>query len=77
MPTSLFTGITGYAQISGGSTSVELDDVTQYPAYARTIPSDRGNAKPYIQFLYNVLNICYLTVVNINDAFGNSFVEGM
>jgi len=37
IPTSIVTGLFGYPQISGGSTSADLDDTTQYPMYGRTV----------------------------------------
>jgi hypothetical protein len=77
IPMSIVTGLLGYPQVSGASTSAALDDVSQYPLFARTIPSDAGNAIPLIIFMRNVLDITHLAVVNVNDAYGNSYVEGL
>ena len=77
IPTSIVTGLLGYPQVSASSTSADLDDVSQYPLFARTVPSDRGNAVPIIMYLRNVLEIKNLAVVNVNDSYGNNFVEGM
>ncbi len=75
--TSVLTGLWNYPQVSGGSTSADLDDPHQYPLFARTIPSDHGNAVPIIQFMHEVLGITHLAVLNVNDAYGNSFVRGL
>lgn len=75
--TSIFTGLRKLPQISAGSTSADLEDKFQYPLFGRTIPSDRGNAVPIIQFMHEVLKINHLAVLNINDAYGNSFVQGL
>ena len=65
---SIVTGLFGYPQISGASTSVDLDDTVQFPLFGRTVPSDQGNAIPIIIYLRNVLEIKHLTVINVNDA---------
>jgi hypothetical protein len=77
IPMSIVTGIFGYPQVSGASTSADLDDGDQYPLFARTVPSDTGNAIPIIIYMRNVLNIKHLAVINENDAYGNSYVEGL
>ena len=77
IPMSIVTGIFGYPQISGSSTSVDLDDTAQFPLFGRTIPSDQGNAVPIIMYLRNQLNIQHLTVINVNDAYGNAYVDGL
>ena len=55
IPMSIVTGLLGYPQISGASTSAELDDKTQYPLFGRTLPSDAGNAIPLIIYLRQVM----------------------
>ena len=77
MPMAIVTGLLGYPQVSPGSTSADLDDRSQYPLFGRTLPSDAGNAIPLVLFLRNVLQIEKLAVININDAYGNAYVEGM
>lgn len=77
IPTSILTSLRNYPQISGGSTSAELDDRDQFPLFGRTIPSDHGNAVPIIQFMRRTLGITHLAVINVNDAYGNSFVQGL
>lgn len=77
IPSSLLTGLQRYPQVSGASTSSDLDNKGQYPYFARTVPSDAGNAVSIIQFLSNVLKIEHLAVININDAYGNNFIQGL
>jgi hypothetical protein len=77
IPMSIVTGLFGYPQVSGSSTSVDLDDASQFPLFGRTIPSDQGNAVPIVIYMRNVLNIKHLSVINVNDAYGNAYVEGL
>lgn len=77
IPMSIVTGILGYPQLSGASTSAALDDKSQYPLFGRTLPSDAGNAIPLIIYLRQVMQIKHLSVINVNDSYGNAYVEGM
>ncbi len=77
MPMAIVTGLLGYPQVSPGSTSADLDDRSQYPLFGRTLPSDAGNAVPLVLYLRNALQIKNLAVINVNDAYGNAYVEGM
>jgi hypothetical protein len=77
IPMSIVTGLLGYPQVSSGSTSAELDDKSQYPLFGRTVPSDAGNAIPLIIYFREVLQITNLAVINVNDAYGNAYVDGM
>jgi len=77
MPTSIVTGLLGYPQISDSSTSPDLDDKSQFPLFGRTVPSDAGGAIPIIRYLYNELKIRHLAAININDSYGNNYIESM
>lgn len=77
IPMSILTGVQGYPQLSGFSTSADLDDKNQYPLFGRTIPSDFGNAVPIILYFSQELNIEYLAVLHVNDEYGNFFAEGL
>jgi len=77
IPMSIVSGLFGYPQISGASTSVDLDDKSQYPLFGRTVPSDEGTATPIIKFMHQLVHIKHLAVINVNDAYGNAFVQGL
>jgi len=77
IPTSTVTGVLGYPQVSHSATSSRLDDKQQFPLFGRTVPSDSGNAVPLIIYFYEVLQARHLAVINVNDAYGNAFVDGM
>jgi hypothetical protein len=77
IPMSILTGMQGYPQLSGFSTSADLDDKNQYPLFGRTIPSDFGNAIPIILYFSQNLNMKHLAVLHINDEYGNFFAEGL
>ncbi|KAL3944155.1 MAG: hypothetical protein SGBAC_001764 [Bacillariaceae sp.] len=73
-PTSIVTSLFGYPQVSGSSTSQQLDDVDQHGLFARTVPSDADNAVPMLRYFKEILNVNRFAVVHINDVFGNGFV---
>ncbi|CAJ1951408.1 unnamed protein product [Cylindrotheca closterium] len=73
-PTSIVTSLFGYPQVSGSSTSQELDNVGQHSLFARTIPSDADNAVPMLKYFHDVLNVKRFAIVHVNDSFGNGFV---
>mmetsp|Transcript_57053 Transcript_57053/g.139012 ORF Transcript_57053/g.139012 Transcript_57053/m.139012 type:complete len:959 (-) Transcript_57053:110-2986(-) len=77
VPTSLVSGLRGYPQLSGASTSVQLDDKTTYPKFARTIPADDGVTEAIILYLRDTLQLNHVAVLNANDAFGNSYFSGL
>lgn len=67
-PTSIVSGLRNYPQISGASTSADLDDKELYPKFARTIPSDDGTAEAIVVYLRHQLGLQRLAVININDV---------
>eukprot|EP00934_Nitzschia_sp_Nitz4_P006032 Nitzschia sp. Nitz4//scaffold18_size181773//174112//177214//NITZ4_001947-RA/size181773-snap-gene-0.284-mRNA-1//-1//CDS//3329540107//6022//frame0 len=77
IPASILSGLRGYPQVSAQSTSTDLDDKSQFPLFARTVPPDSGNSIPIILFLNQVLHATHLAVLHINNSFGNSFVQGL
>jgi hypothetical protein len=77
MPMSIITGLRQYVQVSASSTSPDLDDKSQFPLFARTVPSDLGNAIPIIRYFHEVLHLDHLAVINVNDAYGNNYAEGL
>lgn len=68
MPTALVSGLQGYPQISGASTSAVLDDKGQYPLFARTIPSDNAIASAAVKYFRYDLNLRHVAVINVNDV---------
>ena len=77
LPTSMITGLRNYPQVSGGSTSHDLDDSKSYPLFARTISSDAGNSGPILQYFKRKLDVTHLAVLHVNDAYGNAFAAGL
>lgn len=77
IPTSIVTGVLGYPQVSATATSADLDDASQYPLFGRTVPSDAGTTIPIVIYIRKVLNVRHLAVINVNDAYGNAYVEGL
>eukprot|EP00980_Cylindrotheca_fusiformis_P006884 scaffold1442_cov128-Cylindrotheca_fusiformis.AAC.5 len=77
VPTSIVTGLFGYPQVSGSSTSADLDDKSQHRLFGRTILSDVDYAVPFILYLRDSLHVTKLVVVHLNDAYGNASVLGL
>ena len=77
VPTSMITGLRGYPQVSGSSTSKILDDKSSYPLFARTVATDHENSGPILQFFRERFNVRHLAVLHANDAWGNAFAEGL
>jgi len=77
MPTSIITGLRGYPQLSGISTSSDLNDAQQYPLFGRTIPSDDLTAIPLIRHLHEDLGVNHLAVLHTDDSYGNSYALGI
>ena len=77
MTTSIVSGLRGYPQVSATSTSALLDDKSQYPLFARTAPSDHGISVPMMLYMYNILGIRHLAVMNVDDGYGTSYVQGL
>ena len=76
-PTSIITGLREYPQVSGASTSTDLDDKSQYKKFARTIPSDGGTAEALILYLQQELGLTKLAIININDTYGNAYARSI
>jgi len=77
IPSSLITGLRGYPQVSGVSTSASLDDKNLYPLFGRTVPSDAGTAVAAVLYMRNVLGIRYIAMVHTSDAYGTAYARGM
>jgi 7 transmembrane sweet-taste receptor of 3 GCPR/Receptor family ligand binding region len=73
LPTSLLTGHRGYVQVSSTSSATSLDDKLQYPLFGRTTPSDKHDARRIFRYFRDVIGIRYLAMLNVDDAYGNSF----
>ena len=76
-PTAIVSGLRGYPQISGSSTSNDLDNTGKYPLFTRTIPSDDGITESIILYLTKELGCTHLAVINVNDSYGNGYANGL
>lgn len=77
VPLSIVTSLFGYPQVSGASTSADLDNVGDHPLFARTIPSDSDNAIPIIRYFRETLKVTHLAVIFVNDSYGNAYLRGL
>jgi hypothetical protein len=68
IPTSIVSGLRHYPQISGGSTSTDLDDKTVFSKFARTIPSDDGTTRAAIVYIRYQLGLKHMAVISIDDV---------
>ncbi|KAL3920440.1 MAG: hypothetical protein SGILL_003267, partial [Bacillariaceae sp.] len=76
-PSAIVSSLRGYPQISGSSTSNDLDNRGKYPLFSRTIPSDDGITESIILYLTRELGCTHLAVVNVNDSYGNGYANGL
>jgi hypothetical protein len=77
VPMSIVTSLFGYPQVSGASTSSDLDNANDHPLFARTIPSDSENAMPIIIYFREILQVTHLAVIFVNDSYGNAYLRGL
>lgn len=63
VPTSTITGILGYAQVSALVTSEELENKKAFPLFAKTRPSIAHHGLPFVEYVYQQLNVKHLCVV--------------
>jgi hypothetical protein len=59
-------------QISSGSTAAYLDNKDIYTTFARTIPTNSGDAKAMALYLHH-LNVTHVGNIFINDGYGNDY----
>jgi hypothetical protein len=69
---SILAGVYELPQISASSTSAALDNKVSSPFFARTVPTNRGDAKATILYLKS-LNVTHFGILYIRDEFGTSF----
>lgn len=74
---AVYTGVLGYPQMSGISTSSQLDDRSQYRYFSRLVPSDDGTAWAVIMYMRDVVRINHLAVIHSNNAYGNAFLASL
>mmetsp|Transcript_9932 Transcript_9932/g.14517 ORF Transcript_9932/g.14517 Transcript_9932/m.14517 type:complete len:366 (+) Transcript_9932:202-1299(+) len=77
IPLAVLTGTRDIPQFSPLSTSTELDDTAQYPLFSRVIPSDAGTARAAVAYFRNRLDVSFLGVLYVNDAYGSAFHQAI
>jgi len=77
IPTAIFTGIKGYAQMSYISTSSTLDKKSLFPLFSRVIPSDSSTSIPLIKYLNERLNVEHIAIIYVNDDYGTTYMNGI
>ena len=69
---AILSGSYELPQMSATSTSVSLDNKEVYPFFARTVPSNAGDAKALILYLER-LKVTHFGVIFIQDSFGGAY----
>eukprot|EP00980_Cylindrotheca_fusiformis_P021081 scaffold8079_cov121-Cylindrotheca_fusiformis.AAC.9 len=77
VPASIVTGLFGYPEVSGASTSSYLDRDDDHPLFARTIPSESQNAIPIVLYFRKELQLTRLAVLFVDDQYGNSYLRSL
>jgi hypothetical protein len=72
---SVVTNILGYPMVSGVSLDTSLDHESNYPKFARTIPSNEGPAKAYVRYVVEKLNSEFLVILNYDDQYTNDLAN--
>ena len=69
---AILSGSYELPQISATSTSISLDNKEAYPYFARTIPSNAGDAKALILY-FESLKVTHFAVIYVQDTFGSEY----
>jgi Receptor family ligand binding region/7 transmembrane sweet-taste receptor of 3 GCPR len=69
---AILSGSYEIPQMSATSTSVSLDNKEVYPFFARTVPSNAGDAKALILY-FERLKVTHFGVIFIQDSFGGAY----
>jgi len=75
--TSVVANLDGYSMVSGMSTGTALDHETNYPKFARTIPSSVGPAGAFVRYVVDKLGHKFLVILNSDDEFSNDYASKM
>jgi hypothetical protein len=67
------TGVYDLPHVTSSASSVELDNAAEYPLFARTHPSDASMAHLSINYLATQLDVEYVAVLYVDNAFGNAY----
>jgi hypothetical protein len=67
------TGVYDLPHITSSASSVDLNNMAEYPLFARTHPSDASMAQLSIDYLATQLHIDFVAVLYLDNAFGNSY----
>lgn len=73
--TAAITGALDIPQISYWSTSTDLDDISLYPRFMRTIPTDQAAASSVCSFWKRQLGLSTVAVLYVQDPFGRAYEE--
>ncbi len=76
MPTALVTGIKNIPQISYWATSQKLDELSQFPRFMRTIPSDKQVAYATCKFWVSQ-GWRYASIIYVSDDYGEAYKEAL
>jgi hypothetical protein len=73
---AILGGVHELPQISATSTSADLDNKGQYPYFARTVPSNTGDAQA-IALYFKDLGVTYFGAIYVRDSFGIAYFEDL
>jgi ABC-type branched-subunit amino acid transport system substrate-binding protein len=72
---SVVTNTLGYPMVSGISLDTSLDHESNYPKFARTIPSNEGPAKAFVKYVVEKLDSEFLVILNYDDLYTNDLAN--
>lgn len=77
IPMAMLTGVSNYPQMSGLSTSSQLDNRELYRYFSRLIASDDGTAIAFILYFRDVVKTSHVAVLHANTAYGITFLASL
>ena len=69
---ALVTGVNSVLHAGYHASSTDLDNREQYPHYVRTVPNARGDVTAAVDYFVDVLQVQYVGVLFVTDAYGSS-----
>lgn len=75
IPMAILTGVNDYLQVAATPNARSLDDLSQFPLFARSYPNQIGEVEAMVSFLGNQLDAKHCVVMNENNEYGNAYAD--
>jgi hypothetical protein len=75
--TAFLANLRNFPQVSGQSTSSDLDNRNDYPLFARTVPNEEYEARNALIWWLEELKLRYIAVIHTNDVHGQVYARSL